>query len=245
MNLKENLSELRATTKLQWKLASMIPGTQRQTLLRQLREISKNVSCPHNESEILTVGLEVLSIPKDREGYVVEAGLYKGGSTAKISLFCKLSGRKLVAFDSFEGIPENTEEHAKSTLGHSLEGWFAKGTLCGSLDEVKANIEKYGEMEVCTFIKGWFENTMPDFKEKIAVAYLDVDLAASTRTCLKYLYPLIVSGGVLYSQDGDIPLAAAVFRDERFWEEWEEEVGFKMPHIENLGKKLIKVTKNV
>jgi len=242
-NIKGNLSELLLISKLQWRLASVIPShTQRQVLLGKLREISKNVSCPHNESEILIVGLEILSIPKDKEGCIVEAGVYKGGSTSKLSLFCKLANKELIAFDSFRGIPENKEKHVKSMLGHSLEGWFAGGTWAGSLDEVKKNVARYGEIGICTFVEGWFENTMSSFKDKIALAYLDVDLASSTRACLKYLYPLIIPGGILYSQDGDIPLVAEVFRDERFWE---AEVGFNMPDIENLGKKIIKVVKNV
>lgn len=195
-NIKGNLLELLEVSRLQWKLASVLPSrTQRQTLSERLRKVSKNLPCPHNESEILTVGLEILSVPKDKEGCVVEAGVYKGGSTSKISLFCKLANRELIAFDSFEGIPDNTEEHIRSTLGYSLEGWFSKGTWCGSLDDAKGNIEKFGEIDVCTFVKGWFEDTMPRFSEKIVVAYLDVDLAASTRTCLKYLYPLITAGG--------------------------------------------------
>ena len=81
-----------------------------------------------------------------------------------------------------------------------------KGKYCGSLEEVKNNIAKYGEIGVCHFIKGWFEETMSLFNKRIAAAYLDVDLASSTKTCLKYLYPLLVPGGVIISQDGDFPL---------------------------------------
>lgn len=242
MRLGGSVTELLAVSRLQWGLASAIPSSvQRQTLLRRIRTISGNVPCPHNESEILTIGLEILSTPKVREGCVVEAGTYKGGSTSKLSLFCKLSSRNLIAFDSFEGIPKNSEKHVKSTLGHSLEGWFTEGKWRGSLEEVRNNVERYGEIDVCTFVAGWFEDTMPSFMDKIALAYLDVDLASSTRTCLKYLYPLITPGGVLYSQDGDIPLAAEVFKDEKFWK---EEVGFKMPNVKSLGKKLLKVVKS-
>ena len=94
---------------------------------------------------------------------------------------------------------------------------------------MKQNIEKYGELRVCKFIKGWFEDTMPQFTKKIAAVYVDVDLASSTKTCLKYLYPLIIPGGVLYSQDNDF---------------WEKEVGCKKPYIEGLGtQKLIRIIK--
>ena len=223
-------------SKLQWKLASPVSSnSQRQMLMKRLRTISKHVPCPHNESEIL-------SIPKDKEGCIVETGSYKGGSTAKFSLFTKLANRQLIAFDPFGGLPENVENHDKSILGHSIRELFVGGKFCGSLEEVKNNVRRYGELEVCTFIKGWFEDTMPAFSMKIAVVYLDVDLASSTKTCLKFLYPLIIPGGVLYSQDGDIPLVIEVFNDDEFWE---KETGFKKPNIEGLGKKkLIRIVKD-
>ena len=82
---------------------------------------------------------------------------------------------------------------------------------------------------------------MPDFSKPIIAAYIDVDLASSTRTCLKYLYPLLFPKGVFFSQDGHLPLVIDVFSDEKFWE---KEVGFNKPLIAGLGKKkLIKVIK--
>jgi O-methyltransferase len=149
--------------------------------------------------------------------------------------------RRLVIFDSFAGLPENEEPHQRNIFGRSIKDAFKGGKFRGSLEEVKCNIEKYGEIEVCTFVKGFFEDTMPTFSEKICAAYLDVDLAASTRTYLKYLYPLITRRGCLYSQDGDFPLVIEVFSNKDFWE---REVGCKKPFIEGLGeKKLIKIVK--
>jgi O-methyltransferase len=156
--------------------------------------ISLNVACPHSEDQIVSFVQAFLSIPPDKEGCIVEAGSYKGGSTAKFSIGAKIANRQLVVFDSFEGLPENEEPHERSILGHSIKAWFTGGSYCGSLDEVKSNIGKYGQLESCTFVKGWFEDTMPPFSNKICAAYLDVDLASSTRTCLKYLYPLIIRG---------------------------------------------------
>jgi len=84
---------------------------------------------------------------------------------------------------------------------------------------------------------------MPKFSKSIVAIYLDVDLASSTRTCLKYLYPLLVPGGVLYSQDGHLPLVIDVFKDDEFWK---KEVSYPKPHIEGLGKKkLIKIVKPI
>lgn len=208
-------------------------------IIKQLYVTSYAVICPHTQHQIISFIKTILSIPPDVKGVIVEAGSYKGGSSAKFSLAAKLANRRLFLFDSFEGIPNNKEPHKKSIFGHDL--FFPKGSYCGLLDEVKGNISKYGDLSACEFIKGWFENTMPKFSQTIIAAYLDVDLASSTRTCLKYLYPLLAPGGVLYSQDGDFPLVINVFKDNKFWE---KEVGFPKPYIEGLGKqKLIKIVK--
>ncbi|HCJ66855.1 MAG TPA: methyltransferase [Elusimicrobia bacterium] len=216
---------------------------QRVRFAYRLKRISINIECPHTEAQIISFINSFLSIPSTIEGCIVEAGSYKGGSAAKFSIGAKLANRQLVVFDSFQGLPENEEPHDKSVLGHSIKDWFKGGIYCGTFDEVLRNIEKYGEIEVCKFIKGWFEDTMPIFSYKICGAYLDVDLASSTKTCLKYLYPLIVPGGVLYSQDGDFPLVIEVFSSDEFWE---KEVGCPRPFIEGLGKdKLIKIVKPI
>ncbi len=237
-----SLRETLETLRLSGRLGAVLPSnTARNQLLRRIRDISRNVQCPHNHSEILAFGIEILSLPPSVKGCVIEAGCYKGGSTAKFSLFAKLAGRELVGFDSFQGLPENDESHEQSILGHSIEGHFRGGNYCGRLDEVRANVEKYGETDVCRFVEGWFQETLPRFKEPIAAAYLDVDLAQSTRTCLKHLYPLISSGGILYSQDGDFPLVIDVFADSSFWE---QEVGCARPEVEGLGgRKLLRIQK--
>ncbi|MFC2149081.1 TylF/MycF/NovP-related O-methyltransferase [Candidatus Auribacterota bacterium] len=229
---------------LQSEMCKLIPdSSHRMTVIKRMATISRNVQCTHNESEPLPFIVGLLSLPRDLDGCIVEAGAYKGGSLAKFSIISKLLNRKIYEFDSFEGLPDNKEDHDKSILGHSIKDWFKKEEFCGALDEVKNNVEKYGEIKVCEFIEGWYKDTMPGFSKKIVAAYLDVDLAESTKVCLKYLYPLIVPGGILYSQDGDFPLVIDVFNDDRFWE---TEVGCKKPKIDGLGKsKLLKIVKPV
>jgi len=214
---------------------------QRVRLMLKFLTIHNNIECQHTQEQIISFSIAFMSIPTTEQGCIVEAGVFKGGSSAKFSLAAKYVNRELVLFDSYQGLPENKEAHERSILGHSIKGWFNKGAFCGGLEEVKYNIDKYGKIEVCNFIEGWFDDTMPLFSKKIAAAYLDVDLASSTKTCLKYLYPLIIPGGVLYSQDGDFPLVIEVFNDDEFWE---KECGCKKPYIEGLGtQKLIRIIK--
>jgi O-methyltransferase len=173
------------------------------------------------------------------EGVIVEAGCYKGGSTAKFSLAAAIANRKLFVIDSFQGIPKNTEPHDKDIFGGGAK--FPEGRYCGTLDEVKANVQRFGRIESCTFVEGWFEDTLPTFKEKVAAVYIDVDLASSTRTCLKHFYPLLERGGVCFSQDGHLPLVIEVFENDDFLL---NEVGCEKPHTSDLGeKKLISIKK--
>lgn len=201
------------------------------------------VDCPHTQDQILQFIISVMSIPHTDEGCIVEAGTYKGGGAAKFSIIAKLLGRRLIIFDSFEGLPQNEENHEKSILGHSIQDWFRGGKFRGTIDEVIETIETYGQIEVCTFKQGWFEETMPIFKEKICALYIDCDLASSTKTVLKWLYPLVIPGGIVFSQDGDFPLVIDVFDDDQFWQ---TEVGCVKPHIVGLrSKKLLYIVKPI
>ena len=99
---------------------------------------------------------------------VVEAGCYRGGSTAKFSVMAKMAGRKLYVFDSFQGIPDNAEDHGRNIFGGMVA--FRKGDYCGPLDEVKANIDTYGEISACEFVPGYFEDSMTGFQQPIVAA---------------------------------------------------------------------------
>ena len=210
---------------------------ERKRLVRRLNRTSCRVNSPHSQTEMLKIIGEMLALPPSVAGCFVEAGCFKGSSTSKFSLAAAIMGRRLVVFDSFEGIPENEEDH-----GWSSGLQFPEGSYAGALEEVKANIEKHGNLDCCEFKKGWFDDTMPSFSEPVAIVYVDVDLASSTRTCVKYLYPLLSKGGVFFSQDGHLPLVVDVFADDAFWA---SEVGCSRPTIEGLGsEKLITIRKS-
>lgn len=201
--------------------------------------VSANVDSPHTQEEILAFIEAILSLPSQLEGVIIEAGCYKGSSSAKFSLAAHLVKRKFFIFDSFQGLPQNSEPHDKTIFGGGAK--FPEGRYCGTLEEVKANVKRFGHIESCTFVEGWHEDTLPKFKEKVAAVYIDVDLASSTRTCLKHLYPLLQPGGVCFSQDGHLPLVIEVFDDDNFWL---NEVGCPKPLILGLGeRKLICIKK--
>ncbi len=189
-----------------------MPALSRLWFIIRCLYISLRLESPHSQQEILAFTRMMLLAPP---GVIVEAGCFKGSSTAKFSLIAKRLNRTLVVFDSFQGIPENREDHKRDFSGNPI--CFAGGSYAGTIEEVVTNVDRYGHVDACRFVRGWFVDTMPTFKEPIAAAYLDVDLVSSTQTCLKYLYPLIMPGGFLTSQDGHLPLVVNVLL------EWQKE----------------------
>ena len=136
------------------------------------------VECPHQNSEILAFSRIIFKDGPSHEGVFIEAGCFKGGSAAKFSVACAAVDRRLVVCDSFQGIPQHDEPHSENIFGGKVS--FAEGSYAGSISEVKANIEKYGRLEICDFVVGYFADSLPDFRAPIIGAYLDVDLALST-----------------------------------------------------------------
>lgn len=243
--IKEMIRESKAMIPINNEFKSVCPNqTEREQIFKSFNQISRQIKCPHNMSHVMTFVIEMMKHSQkypESNGVFVEAGCFKGGSTAKFSTIAKSLNRKMVIFDSFEGIPSNDEEHQKSIFGYSINNWFKKGAFRGGLEEVQHNVETFGEGSVCEYVKGWFDDTLPDINIDIAGAYIDVDLASSTKTCIKYFYPRLQPGGFLISQDGDFPLVIDVFDDDEFWE---QEIGCKKPKIHGLNtSKMLKVYK--
>ena len=203
---------------------------QRWWLLRRFDRISAEVHCPHKQGEILRYVSAILSVPSDAPGIIVEAGAYRGGSTAKLSLAAALAGRPLVVLDSFEGLPAAEADPRPTLFGKKAR--FEAGQYAGSLPTVMRTVGTWGDLTVCRFVPGWFDQTTPRVAEPIAVLILDVDLVESVRTCLRHLYPHITPGGVVFSHDGHLPGVQALLSDETFWR---RDVGCPPPVIRGLG----------
>lgn len=205
-------------------------------LLGATKRVQASVESGHTQDEILQVIDAVLTSPP---GLVVEAGCWLGASSAKLSLACAKAGKKLAVFDSFEGLPVNDEIHETNTDGAPIR--FDGGDFAGPIDVVKGNVARFGDPSVVSYHKGWFSETMPSLNEPVCVAYVDVDLVLSTKDCLKYLYPLLVPGGVIFSQDGHVPKVIDLLRDDSFWR---DEVGVEKPRMTGLGTdKLVRIHK--
>jgi hypothetical protein len=168
--------------------------------------------------EHLTMITRILKVPRSVEGCVVECGSYKGRSTASLSLACSLCGRRLEVFDSFEGLPEPSA-HDKSHVVVDVNEiqTYSKGGFRGTLDEVKTNVSKYGEISVCNFNVGYFDKTLPGFNKKCVFVFLDVDLKDSLETCLIYLWPNLQDNCYLFTHEAHHMDIASLFFDRDWW----------------------------
>jgi len=198
---------------------------ERLRLIQSYVHTTNHVRGYHTLGELLRVSGEVLS--RERP-VVVEAGCGKGSSTAKLSQAVDRVGGTLHVFDTFRGIPANDEEH------QNLDGRrvvFREGAFRGSLTSVRKTVARHGCIEACTFHKGLFADTLPALEGSVDVALLDVDLIASTETCIRQLAPRMARGGVLFSQDGHLQATHALLGRDELW----REIGVECPRIDGLG----------
>lgn len=203
---------------------------QRLNLVFHFYYISYTVDCPHTEHELLAIAGKILNLGSAIPGAIVEAGAYHGGSSAKLSLVARLCDRQLAVFDSFEGMPDNDEAHGKSIYGR--EHHFPKGSHAVRQELVEGNVRKYGDISRCRFYKGWLKDTLPSFKEAVALACINVDLVQSTKDALVNLYPRMRTSGLIISQDGHFPWIIELLKDDAFWK---NEVGVDKPRMDGLG----------
>lgn len=120
-------------------------------------------------------------------GAVLECGVFKGGSTCCLSWVCDYLGLKLIAADSFCGLPD------------SDNAYYRKGDFSGGLDEVTRNVTRLGRIESVEFVRGWYTDSLKGLDEPLMMIWLDVDLYSSVIDALTHAFPLLVPDGVIFS----------------------------------------------
>jgi hypothetical protein len=125
---------------------------------------------------------------------------------------------KLIIYDSLKGLPGSEKNIGIRKFPHlGFYGYYKKGMYKGSLDEVKKNIELYGELSVCEFRVGDFKKSLKKHKEKIDFCFLDVDLTESTKLCIKYLWKKIRNNSFIYTDDACDLKVVSVWFDNQWW----------------------------
>jgi O-methyltransferase len=159
----------------------------------------------------LAMALKILETPPEVAGDVIECGTWKGGSAANLSLVCRMVGRRLRIFDSFEGLPVGE-------AGDREARFYQSGDYCGTLEEVKRNIRRYGAIETCEFVRGWFKDTLPQLSSPVLLAFLDVDLEASLDSCVRHIWPNLIEEGYIFIDECVGVDYCALFFSERYWQ---------------------------
>ena len=210
-------------------------------ILRKFRHIHKAVPCAHLEAEALYIADSILRIPLSLRGDIIECGTYKGGGTCKLSIVAKLTGRRLFACDSFVGLPEPKPFDKIHVHCDGTRETYQRGDYSASVDEVCANLEKYGEPDVVTLVPGWFQETLPLLKQKrFVLVFIDVDLYESIICCIENLWPVLQKGCRFFTHEAQSMLTVKAFQDMEFWK---VRMGMNTPPIFVGAKRGLGITK--
>ncbi len=154
--------------------------------------------------------IETKGIP----GSFVECGVARGGCSALMASVAREngSGRKIWLFDSFEGLPEPTQEDMscvdKTPTKERSKAVLHPGYCLGTYEEVSRLFSDLGLNKGDVFmVKGWFQDTLPAHREEIggiAFLRLDGDWYESTKCCLENLYDNVTPGGYIYIDDYEL-----------------------------------------
>ena len=173
-----------------------------------------NIISSHRPYMISLICKEIAQRPAKDNEVMVEAGCYNGGSTIKFSLLCDLMGYKLHVFDSFEGVPDMTEEEKEKHFSRPGD-WQSQ-----QYEQVIENVRRYGKVDICEFYKGWFSDTLSNkqFEGPVRIAYTDCDLRRSTEDALQGVVSQLSDDGVIYSQDYHYDEIRELLNDPKTWE---------------------------
>ncbi len=187
-------------------------------LLKAFNRIQAKVQCAHSPHQFVLIAKGILEL--DVPGAIVECGCYKGGSSAKLSILAKMTNRRLYVCDSFAGLPppQSSAEARLEGYGYNPGYVYAEGEYLASLEEARQNVASTGCLEVCTFVPGFFKDSLPGLDVQAACVVVDADLISSARDCLKYLWPRTVEGGLWFTHEAALPGYVEGILDPDWWQ---------------------------
>jgi O-methyltransferase/8-demethyl-8-(2,3-dimethoxy-alpha-L-rhamnosyl)tetracenomycin-C 4'-O-methyltransferase len=136
-------------------------------------------------------------------GDFIETGVWRAGCCILMRGILAANlvhNRKVYVADSFEGLPPPKPQLFPQDAGDTH---YTVHELAISLDEVKANFDRYGLLDdQVVFVKGFFSDTLPSLEaEPLALIRLDGDMYESTYVALECLYPRLSIGGFTIIDD--------------------------------------------
>jgi len=154
--------------------------------------------CCNTRLFALYSAIKLISV-QNLPGDIVECGTARGGSAALMGLTLKSLKEKRVLwlFDSFEGIPEPTENDPDREIAQNYTGEFK-----GEQSEVESLLTKLDIRTNTKLVKGLFHETLEKSEIKeIALLHVDGDWYDSVMECLECLYDQVSIGGVIQFDD--------------------------------------------
>lgn len=168
-------------------------------------------------------------IGADVQGDIAEFGTQTGltaRALAKSLAQNHVPGRRakrLLLFDSFEGLPPVTAE-ADADAPHLRLGHWHPGLCRGaSADELRALVTAYLPTERVDIYEGWFADTaarLPD-DTRLALIHVDCDYYQSTLDALRPCFArgLVAEGAHLFFDDWNCNRASRAFGERKAWAE--------------------------
>lgn len=136
------------------------------------------------------------------EGDLIETGVWKGGATIFMKLYCDIyeMNKKVFVCDSFEGLPKPSGNFPQD-YGDNHHTFTQ---LAISLESVKKNFKDMRCLDDnVIFIKGFFGQTLPnnDLIKTIALLRMDGDMYESTHDVFYSCYHKLTDMGVCIIDD--------------------------------------------
>jgi O-methyltransferase len=148
--------------------------------------------------------------------------------------------RKLVLFDSFEGLPEIKKNSVDGDSPHVVDGVWSPGSLRGvSPDELSSMIRIHLASDRFEIHPGWFSATLPALgaDRRFALIHVDSDLYSSAIDVLDNLFSRgrISRGAYIYFDDWNCNRADPDRGERRAWRECVEKFEVAYSDIGSYG----------
>lgn len=119
---------------------------------------------------------------------MVEVGVYQGGSAVRLAQVATAKQVRLYLFDTFAGMP--------------VAGGYDRHRLGDFADTSVLAVQKL--VPTAIIHSGIFPDTLPDDCRDLGFVHCDVDQYDSTRDVIRYLWPRLVTGGVMWFDDPEL-----------------------------------------
>jgi O-methyltransferase len=164
------------------------------------------ISSPAGGADI-EILLALAAKVKDLPGNFAEFGVYRGQTLLTLALHIQQTGQRRIfhGFDSFEGFDDSVD--IDLALAGKTDSQLKKGGFNDtSLESVMHRVNALRLNNVVRLHKGYFETTLPAYPSEVyALAHVDCDIYQSYLTCMNYVYPKMVKGGVILLDEYNDP----------------------------------------